>query len=78
MATIVNTPAAAPAQTESNSSSMLSMIIGVLIVLILAALFFYVALPMMRTAGSAVQAPQVNVPDKINVDVNTPNAPAPN
>ena len=93
MATIVNTPAASHEHVAegSDSNSMLNLIIGVVVILILAALFFYVGLPLIRNAGGTVpqqvnnyappqqgnQAPQINVPDKINVDVNNPGAQAP-
>lgn len=75
MATIVNTPAATHehvARDESSSSSMMNLIIGIFIILLLAAFFLYVGLPMMRSATAPAQAPQINVPDKINVDVNQP------
>lgn len=71
MATIVNTPATT-ADHETTSGSMINLVIGVFIVLLLAAFFLYVGLPIIRNVGTATQAPQVNVPDKINVDVNTP------
>lgn len=76
MATIVNTPAAsAPANGES--SSMMNLLVGVVVILVVAAIFFYFLLPAIRSATAPVQAPQINVPDKINVDVNAPNAAAP-
>lgn len=71
MATIVNTPATAE-PTESSSSSMMNLFFGGVIVLLVVGFLLYIGLPMMRNVGSATQAPQVNVPDKINVDVNTP------
>lgn len=76
MATIVNTPAASGEHAES-SSSMMNLFIGVVIILLVVGFLLYIGLPMMRNVGSSSQAPQINVPDKINVDVNTPNAPAP-
>lgn len=72
MTTIVNTPAATTANHETTSGSMMNLIVGIFIVLLLAAFFLYVGLPIARNVGTATQAPQVNVPDKINVDVNTP------
>lgn len=71
MATIVNTPAAEPAH-ESSSSSLMSLFIGVVIVLLVVGFLLYIGLPAMRSVGTTTQAPQVNVPDKINVDVNAP------
>ena len=73
MATIVNTPAAAHGHVDESSGSSMSLIIGILIVLMLAALFFFVGLPTFRSVAAPAQAPQINVPDKINVDVNQPN-----
>jgi len=60
---------------ESDSSSI-NLIVGLLIVLALATLFFLVGLPAIRSAAAPAQAPQINVPDKINVDVNPNAAPA--
>ena len=71
MATIVNTPAAGE-NVESSSGSMMNLFFGVVIVLLVVGFLLYIGLPMMRSVGSAAQAPQVNVPDKINVDVNAP------
>jgi hypothetical protein len=71
MATIVNTPAAAHEHVaEDSSSSATNLIIGVLVFLVLAFLLFYFGLPMIRSAAAPAQAPQINVPDKVNVDVN--------
>lgn len=74
MATIVNTPAAtAPAREESSSNPLSNLLVGLVIILVVAALFFYFLLPMIRNAAAPAQTPYINVPDKINVDVN-PNA----
>jgi hypothetical protein len=64
MATIVNTPA--PAQQDSGSGIILA--VALVIIFILAALYFGGG--MLR---NTVTQPtnQINVPDKINVDVNT-------
>lgn len=68
MATIVNTPAAS---REDISGSLVSLVVGVLIVMVIAAFLFYVGLPLLWGVNTT-SAPQVTVPDKINVDVSTP------
>lgn len=70
MATIVNTPASEPA--HESSSSLMNLFIGIVIVLLAVGFLLYIGLPAMRSLGTASQAPEVNVPDKINVDVNAP------
>ena len=65
MATIVNTPA----QTEGNSSSGMGFLLGVILLLIVLFVLFVYGLPALRSATSA---PQVNVPGKIDVNVNNP------
>jgi hypothetical protein len=87
MATIVNTPAASHEHMTTESDSSSNMIWGVLIVLLVAFLLFYFGLPLLRGAASVGRAPQqiinnappqggnapqINVPDKVNVDVNAP------
>lgn len=66
MATIVNTPSAE--RSEGPSSAIM-----LLIVLILGILFVYYALPLIRQGTATPQAPSVNVPGKIDVNVNQPN-----
>ncbi len=61
MATIVNTPG----NTESNSG--VGMVMGVLLAIVIIALFFVYALPAMRGANRGTT---VNVPDKLDVNVN--------
>lgn len=65
MATIVNTPAA----SEGNSSSV-GTVLAVILVLAFIGFMFYYGLPMMQNAGGGTQAPQIQVPDKIDVNVN--------
>lgn len=60
MATIVNNPAPA---AESNGSS--GIIIGVLLIIVLVGLFYVYGLP----ALSRVESPQINIPNKIDVNV---------
>lgn len=64
MATIVNNPAPAP---ESNGG--MGMIIGLILFIVVLFIFFVYALPAIRHIGS----PQINIPNKIDVNVNQPN-----
>lgn len=66
MATIVNT---APATTESDSASWAGLMAVVLIIAFLILMLYY-GLPALRSAGST--APQLNVPDKVDVNINQP------
>lgn len=59
MATIVNNPG------TTESSNGMGMILGVIVVLLIAFFFFVYGLPMMRQSVS----PQINVPGKIDVNV---------
>ena len=52
---------------ESGDSS--GTIIGIVLLVVLAILFFMYGLPMMRSYGTPQQ---VSVPDKVDVNVNTP------
>ena len=66
MTTIVNTPA----QNERTGSS--GFLIGVILIIGLVMAFLYFGIPAIRSWGSAeinVPAPQVNIPDEIDVNV---------
>ena len=65
MTTIVNTPAGA---NESNGGT--GVIIGILILIVIGFLFFYYGLPAIRSVQ--LGTPQINVPAKIDVNVNQP------
>jgi hypothetical protein len=65
MATIVNNPPPSP----ENSNNGLGTLVALLSILLLGALFYIYGLPALRTA---TQGPQINVPDQIDVNVNTP------
>jgi hypothetical protein len=69
MATIVNTPP--PSGPADNTSSALGTLVGLLTLLILGVLFFVYGLPALR---SATGSPAVNVPGKIDVNLNGPNS----
>lgn len=65
MATVVNNP---PANSDGNGGGFL---LGVIVLIIFVILFVFYGLPMLRgTGGGATQAPQVNIPDKVDVNVN--------
>ncbi len=66
MATIVNNPAPAPVQ---QSDSSMGFVLGLVLLVILAVLFFMYGLPAIRRGFGT---PQVNVPGKIDVNVNQP------
>jgi hypothetical protein len=63
MTTVVNTPA------QSDSGNGTGAILVVAVILVLGILFVMYALPMMRRGVSSTQ---VNIPDKVQVDVNQP------
>lgn len=65
MATIINNP------DGGNSGGGVGMIFGLIILVVLVALFFLYGLPMIRNASKGTT---INVPDKVQVDVNTNNA----
>lgn len=63
MTTIINTP---PANKESGGS--LGMIIGLVVLAVVVYLFFVYGLPAIQ--NMQLGATQINVPDKIDVNVN--------
>ena len=66
MTTIVNTPAAAPSSDSGGLGSLLAVVL--LVVLVLGFLLY--GLPLLRRATTA---PTIHVPDRIDVNVQTPN-----
>ena len=63
MATVVNNP---PVVERDRGNGFL---VGVILLIVLAVLFFYYGLPAIQTAAT----PQVSVPEQVDVNVNTPN-----
>lgn len=61
MTTIVNSP-------PSSENSSLGLFVGIFVLIILGLVFFYYGLPAIRQMGQ-VSAPQINVPNKIDVNV---------
>ena len=68
MATIINTGQPAVTQDDSTNSS-LGLVLAVVILLILAAVVFYYGPGFVRGITNQT-APQINVPGKIDVNVN--------
>ncbi len=68
MATIVNTT---PASTTNNGSNGLGFLIGVMVVVLLVMAVLFYGLPYLRNTVSST-TPQVNLPGKIDVNVNQP------
>ncbi len=70
MATIVNNP---PANSDNGGGS--GFLLGIILLIIVVILFIFYGLPYINGAarnGGAAQAPQINVPGKIDVNVNQP------
>lgn len=63
MTTIVNNP---PAPKESEGG--MGMIMGLIVLLVMAYLFFVYGLPAIRQMQPAT--PQINIPEKIDVNIN--------
>ena len=63
MATVINNP---PQSNDSGGST--GMIVGIIVLVVLAYLFFVYGLPAVKQNQSG--GTQINVPDKIEVDVN--------
>ena len=61
MATIINNPPA-----NDNSGGPMGMIIGIIVLIVLVYLGYVYGLPAIRQTGT----PQINVPSKIDVNVN--------
>jgi len=69
MATIVNTPA----QGNTDSGSGMGMVVGAILLIVFLFVFFVYGLPVIRSSmGRGTTTPQVNVPEKIDVNVNQP------
>lgn len=68
MATIVNNPPA----VESSSNGA-GMIFGLIVLLLLIAAFIFYGIPYLSSVGQT-ETPSVIVPDKVDVNVNTPDS----
>lgn len=70
MATIVNNPPANNAQPSENNSG-LNWVFALILLIVFMFLVFYFGLPALRRVTTS-NVPQINVPDQIDVNVNTP------
>lgn len=68
MATIINTPA------QADNSNGLGFLLGLLLVLAFVVLFFIYGLPYVTRSFSGLTSPQVNVPEKIDINVQNPSS----
>jgi hypothetical protein len=68
MATIVNTT---PSQTDSTGNGM-GFLMGMILLLAVIFLFFFYGLPLLTQSFRSVSGPQIQVPGKIDVNVNNP------
>src|SRR5581483_5591733 len=71
MATIINNPPNTASQTNGDPSGNYVSLILVVFVIFFIILAFYFGMPLLRRATTS-SAPQVNVPGKIDVNVNGP------
>lgn len=65
MATIVNNPA--PSNTGDSSGGGMGFLLGVIVLVLFIAVLLYVGLPYLRSGFGG--GTQVNIPDKVNVNV---------
>lgn len=65
MTTVVNNP-----QPSNDSGGGISMIIGIILLLIVGYVFFMYGIPAFRQMQSG--SPQINIPSKIDVNINQP------
>ena len=63
MATVVNNP------QPTTSDNGMGFLLGTILLIVFAVLFFFYALPYLRTTLQGTQAPQVNVPGQVDVNV---------
>jgi hypothetical protein len=61
MTTVINSP---PSEGNNN----LGLFIGIFVLIVLGLVFFYYGLPAIKQMGQ-ISAPQVNVPNKIDVNI---------
>lgn len=70
MATIVNTTPAAPVQSDTGNGT--GLIIGLVLLALVFILLYVYGLPLLRSGGgggTAQSGTQVNIPDKVDVNV---------
>lgn len=55
---------------DRNSSGAWVALVGIALLVVMALLFFYYGLPLLNRPSTTQIVPQVNVPDKVDVNVN--------
>lgn len=68
MATIINTPA------QTDNTNGFGFLLGIVLIIAFIILFFVYGLPYVTRSFSGITSSQVNVPGKIDVNVQTPNS----
>jgi hypothetical protein len=63
MATVVNNP------QPTTSDNGMGFLLGVILIVVFALLFFFYAIPYLRTTFQGAQSPQINVPGQVDVNV---------
>jgi len=63
MATVVNNP------QPTTSNNGMGFLLGVILIIVFVVLLFMYILPYFRASFQGAQAPQITVPNQINVDV---------
>ena len=66
MATIINN------QDTSGDNSGLNLVVAVVVLIILAIVFFAYGLPALRNASAPKDGATINVPEKVDVNINNP------
>lgn len=64
MATVINNPG------ESASGDGMGFLVGAIVLIVAVFLFILYGLPAMRNAGSVNTAPQINIPDNVDININ--------
>ncbi len=70
MATIINNPDGG--NGAANDGGGMGMVIGAIVLILILILFFVYGLPALRGGGATNDGTDVNIPDKVDVNVSTP------
>lgn len=67
MATVVNNPSG-----STDSGSGIGFLMGVILLIVVGFLIVYYGIPALNRTGGTQQAPAVQIPDTLDINVNTP------